>query len=172
MADPIPLNQSSRDIILFLINRDNSTSETFESVSFGTVTPQPNGSLRNTAMVVSAVAGSGRTGSVTVHYNRLDISTLFNVNPLPVPDMVAETSYEFINYLNTTYGIHLNEEDIVLENVTENPYQLKIHANSYAWTGTLNIQITEEDEIPAGTYLNLGNGSLFGVEDGVLLNLA
>lgn len=169
MANPIPLNQSSRDMVLQLFNEDNNAHETFETISFGIPTVAPDNIPRNTQLRVTAVPGKHRSDFVDMYYNRLLISDLFVQSPLVIPVGVYTDTLAVAQYLNETYGLHLDPEDYYLENISTDSFTLTMHPNSYAWKGTLPIRIREEGpDIPPGTYLNLGNGSLFGFFENTL----
>lgn len=139
MADQIPLNQPSRDQVLALINRDNGLNFTFQLIEFAT--PQYFGGDRNTSLEVTAIPGQGLTGSVTVTYNRLDLGLLFQDNPPAVVGNQVDTSTKLADLMNDTYGLMLEEEDIVVEPINGSTHLLKAAPGSYAWIGEVVVQI-------------------------------
>lgn len=136
---PIPINQSSRAQVLALINRDNSRTFTFSQVSLGT--PQPYNGARNTVCILSAVPGSGFFGDWTFYYDRRDLAEIWSQFPAAVVGENVTDTLELIALMNTTYGMQLEEEDIVVEAVTAETHTLKAAPGSLAFIGQVEVEI-------------------------------
>lgn len=67
--------KEEKQIVLDLINFDNQSSLTLDTIEFGlpTISLQTGGQERNTDIKVTAVEGAGYVGSVVVSYNRLSL---------------------------------------------------------------------------------------------------
>lgn len=172
MPEPIPLNQPSIDAVLALLNRDNNSNETFNTISFSPVSVAPLIVPRNSTIVVSAVEGSGRYGTVQVYYNRIDFENAFPINPiyLDVGEDVINTTYDLLPIINQVYNLHLDHEDVILESVIGNTHTIKATSGSYAWLGEIGVDWSGQN-LPSGIFLDVGNGDLFGAEPMTLLNL-
>lgn len=171
MAYPIPLNQPSKSAVLQLLNRDNNTNIGFDKIAFGIPAPAPSGYIRNTKMRVSSIPGSGFKNFVDVYYNRISLAAFFITNPLTIDPIGPDTTYDLLAYLNTNFGIHLDQEDVVLETISSSYVNLKAHPNSYTWIGSVNIQLGQAP-LPPGTFLDVGTGELFGVDSMTLLDIS
>lgn len=112
----------------------------------------------NTSVAVSGKASAGLTGKVTFTYNRLDLSqqlTTLNVTGdinLSIPNdgqtdgTISSTA--LLAPFKTATGVELQEEDIVVENITLTDaavvdYTLKIKAESLKWVGQHAVKLTE-----------------------------
>lgn len=100
--------------LLALINRDNKTNIVAEQVTLGA--PQVNsdaGIARDTKLTLTAVAGKGFKGGVTVWYNRIDLAILFkNVNAnVGLEITEGMTSEALIPLINEKYGTDFEVED-------------------------------------------------------------
>ena len=128
MADILHVSDFTKDekqIVIDLINHDNSIGSgepgahccalTLETVELGLpVTSVTTGEEeRNTDIEVSAIEGSGYTGSVTVSYNRLNIQEFVALRvqsgELKFPIGDAVTFADMIPEINVALGINLTE---------------------------------------------------------------
>lgn len=143
------LSKKSQDLILDLINAANPQMD--EQLSFDIIEfdePAVNTDEdRNTAVLVSAKADTKYAGEVTVKYDRLDIQKLFTDAGYPIVEVNAKgilNSTGLLAELNETWGLALDEDDIVAEALpTELPadYTLKIKPTSFAWLGELTMKL-------------------------------
>lgn len=111
----------------------------------------------NTELEVTSKAGSGYTGAVVVHYNRLAIQGFIAAAGivgdliLPVGDAVKYA--DLLPEINTALGIQIPLEDIVDGDIgtwagTPNEtkvIQIHTNADSYVYTGTLTLTVMAED---------------------------
>ena len=122
--------KSPQQIVLDLINYDNTSNLTLELVSLGlpNVTVD-NANDRNTEIVVSSVEGGGYKGEVTVEYNRLQIQDFVPImvegGALSFPVGDALRFSDMIPEINVALGINLTEADYVDADIGE-------------WAGTPN----------------------------------
>lgn len=114
---------------------------------------------KNTSVTVTGKAAAGLTGTVTVTYDRLDLTqqlTTLNVTgdislSIPNDGQVNGTisSTALLAPFKAVTGVELLEEDVVVEDITltDGPavvdYTLKIKPTSLKWTGQHAVKLTE-----------------------------
>ncbi len=164
MSTSINYSQSSADILLAVINQANGTSETLSTVSFGSPQPMPAGSVRDTSVVVSAVAGGGRTGSVTVYFDRINLNTLFSLQPLYIVATNPQTTWDLVPILNNVFGLGLQTTDILQTNITSNTVTLQADPNSLAYEGSVAATIVPPATSPTISFVtDVGVTDLMGI---------
>lgn len=143
----------SAELVVALINRENSASLTTSLVSLGA--PTVIATDKNTSVVVSAVQGSGYKGTQTVTYNRLDLDDIVTTAGLeakfPLGD--ATTISQLISEFNTLYGVNLSTDDFVdgpLPEFTgalgeEHTFQLEAAVGSLAYIGEVTVTVVGND---------------------------
>lgn len=149
-------------ILLDQINTDNpSHTLTDAQVTFGLPTVSTGGTpARDTEITVTAVAGSGYTGSVILRYNRVDLSTVPGVLNKVFSLGDGTTVADLIPEINTRYGINLQAEDYVDAALPafdgtpneQHDFSVVANADSLVWRGTLVLTVKSED-IPLSTAL-------------------
>lgn len=106
---PDPYNP--REILVELINADDSLNVTVDDVTFGNpqrvTTPSPQ---RNTRLQITANTESGFYGVKTINYNRMHIS---EVGTIEVERGAANNHIALLPAINTKYGLFLTAEDII-----------------------------------------------------------
>lgn len=115
----IPLNKPSDELVIDLINHDNSSASLpVTKVLFGD--PAKNtaeGATKNTTLHIKARKNSGYRDAVDVNYNRLDFAKLFkNVNAFLNVNLPKSTA-DLIAALNTQYGLSLEASDLVVHTI-------------------------------------------------------
>lgn len=151
-------------IVLDLINEENSSSLTLELVEFG----KPfiaSMAEANTELEVTAKDGSGYKGSVTVAYNRLDVQGFVPIMVgsglvLPVGDAVKFS--DLIPEINVALGINLTEGDYVDGDIGEwagtlnetKEIVIPMHAESYVFTGGLTLTLVTDDILLSEVIVN------------------
>lgn len=175
-------SQNPDQIVLDLINHDNSSALTLELVELGL--PLLSGMPEaNTELEVTAVSGSGYKGSVTVAYNRLDIQDFVPImvgDTLVLPTGDAENYSDLIGEINVALGINLTESDYVdgpigewdgIPNETKT-IVIPMSADSWVFTNSLTLTLESEDillsEVIVNTILsglNLPETPLVNIED-------
>lgn len=138
----IPLNQPSRDILYALINRYNGNAYNADAMVIGEATATPPGSPYDTMATVVGAAGSNIPGSNVLYWNRLNIASIFT-SSTSVGIASYETSYDLLSAINAQYGLSLEAEDVILENVTSPTYTLKMAPGSKIWEGQVTLTLTE-----------------------------
>lgn len=148
----VPLNQSSFNILLEVLNQSNSSTLgtllalTATDISITNVTALTVGSIANTSALVTTLPGGRLTPgiSLTVYYDRLDLSTLFSVTP-PSVVMVPESSLDLLIPLNAQFGLALDATDILYEliPVPSTSYTMKALPSSYAYIGQVLVNLIE-----------------------------
>lgn len=103
--------KAPEQILLDLINNDNTSALTTAQVTLGT--PSTSGGAENTSVTLTAVAGSGYSGSQTVTYNRVDIATVPGSRPTEFPVGSATKISDMLPQINAQYQINLTAADIV-----------------------------------------------------------
>lgn len=150
------LNDKSKDRLLALVNEDNAAEMiygplTFDDVDFADpVVDATQGEEVNSTVKITAKADSRFGGEVTAAYQRLDLQKLFDDAGLPEVEVRAvglTNSSEVVSEINETFGLGLDEDDVVFEALPtgEFPieYTLKSKATSFAWIGTLKLILTD-----------------------------
>jgi hypothetical protein len=164
MADIVTnFTEASEQIVIDLINNDNSSALTEALITFGLPTTTTGTSpARNTQVTITAVAGSGYTGSVTVQYNRVDLSTLPTINTsaqtvFSLGDAVNIS--DLIDEINTAFGINLSNAntqnpdfvDGPLPTFTggianeEHPFNVVADENSLVWINQMTLTVQAND---------------------------
>lgn len=129
------------------------------NTTLGAVAAAASGTVPNTSLLITAVAGEGYTGEVTVLYNRLDIQAdVFSVLAPGGATVVNSggamaTVADVVAALNSTYNtltVEILDSDIsndtdALSLVNDaGSVTLTVASTSLAYTGTLAVQITQE----------------------------
>lgn len=150
----IPL--SGAQLIFQMVNRANPSLKlgplSASNVTMGAATPL-NGDLtgKNSKITLTAIPGSGYSGSCTLTFNRLDINQAFiqlGIPALSFQNNSYGTSTDFIDYLNAAHGLNLQASDIVEEvlpaadTVGNISYTLKMDPSCLCFTGQLPLTIT------------------------------
>lgn len=158
MAFASDYTKAPAQIVIDLINNDNSTSLTSSLIQLGLPTAATGGSpVRNTELEISAKAGSGYKGSVVVQYNRLQIQDF--VKPATFPSGLQLPVGDAVNYsdlipeINTALGINLTAADYVdgaigawagTPNETKS-ITITMNSDSLVYLGSLTLTLTSED---------------------------
>ena len=157
----------ANELLLALINRDNGSALTLSLVDLGApAASQEVG--KNTAVEVTAKAGSGYSGAVTVDYNRLNLQT-------DIADVAtgvtlrfglgnAESLADFVPEINAALGINLGADDYIDDDLPEfagtpnevQPASLDAAAGSLAYIGSLAFEIAGND-IALSTVITVTN---------------
>lgn len=150
------LTKAPDQIVLDLINTDNSTSLTLGLVDFGlpTVTAGEN-PAKNTTLTVTAKAGSGYTGSQVVEYNRVSLDTIPVIAAKPATYQLGDATKiaDLIEEINAMYGIKMVPADYVDGDLPtfeglpneEHTVQLVAAADSLIYIGSLVLTLKAAD---------------------------
>lgn len=146
MTDPIPLNQSSKEIVIALINRDNGTTFTEAQVDFDTVTVMPSSFARNTSVRVFAIPGGGFTPSEkTVYYNRLNLATQWeNTVPVVMVNSPSNTA-DLLPAINNIYGLNITLDDVENNTFLTSPHKVKALPSSLVWNGEVDFIVVDDE---------------------------
>jgi len=158
-----------RAIIVDLINETNAGAGMTEALlDFGLPTVPTGTPARNTELTVTAKAGSGYSGSVTLKYNRVDMAEIPGALNVEYTKGDAENISDLIPEINARYGINLQAEDYVdapLPNFTGTPnekidFEIVAAADSLVWRASLILKLASED-IPLSSVIT--NDTLNGL---------
>jgi hypothetical protein len=150
------LTKAPDQIVLDLINTDNSTSLTLGLLDFGlpTVTAGETPE-KNTTLTVTAKAGSGYTGSQVVQYNRVNLSTIPGIAEKEATYQLGDALKvsDLIDEINAMYGIKLVPADYVDADLPtfeglpneEHTVQLVAAADSLIYIGSLVLTLKSAD---------------------------
>lgn len=147
-----------QEIVFDLINEQNGTTldNTLVELGLPTVTTKP-GAAYNTDMTVTAIEGSGYTGSVVLGYNRLDVQGFLFGETLQLPlgdavnvkDLMVEINLKLrTNITDNDYiDAVLSEEIGEWEGLPNETKQLVIqmHPDSPVFIGSLTLTLAAED---------------------------
>lgn len=147
--------QPGLKIVLDMINDDNGTHFTDATVSVAqSVTPP---TTKNSAITVTALPGSGYTGSDELEYNRLDIAAYADIyfeDGLKIQLGDAGSVIDLLDEINTALGTGLAEGvDIADQEIPAwegIPNEVKVIdvavlATSLVYTGTLQFSVDAND---------------------------
>lgn len=152
MADD--LTKAPKEVVIALINRDNTTSFTAAMLDFEI--PTVSAGAKNTEVVAKAVVGSGYRGQKLLEYNRLHLTTsIATPAGKDLTFLVGSSTKlsELIPQLNTLLAINLTAEDYDDVDLPEfvgtpnetHPVQAVAKANSLCYLGSLTITIKAEE---------------------------
>lgn len=146
------------DAIVDLINKNNTL---YHPLTVNKLTPSlPQvavNSTKNTVLTISAVFGSGYTGSVDVYYNRIDLSQLGSA--VEVSSEEAFTVDSFLQAMIDKYGLSIVSEDLLpydvsaIQTLEETTVTLTAHPCSLMWKGTIGVSTAVG--LPSPTTLEL-----------------
>lgn len=163
MAHVSNFTQDPQKILIDLINEDNNTSLSVESVDVALHEEQIV-TEKNTRILVTPKAGSGYSGSVALEYNRLNIQDfvdLYYPEQFIIPLGDTETFLDLIPEIEAGLGIKLTEnldyEDQIIEPWAGIPNETKliqvpILPTSLIYLGELEF-ILDGNDIPLETVL-------------------
>lgn len=162
MADIVTdFTKSAQQIIIDLVNNDNTLALTPALVTFGAPTAATVGGsiTRDTDLTLTAVDGSGYTGSATIHYNRVDLSTVPGSRSTTFPKGDAVNIADLLDEINAAYGINMsNTADPAHADFTDGPlpaftgtpneehtFQFTADANSLVWENSVQLTVHAND---------------------------
>lgn len=141
------ITKSSTNQVFDLINAENSTTFNSGQISLGV--PSVNGDVskdKNTALIVTALGGSGYTGSLTVYYNRLDIGD-FAIRKTPEISLdLVTTKAEMVSAFNTYYSCNITDTEIVdmltpTPTIAGVPYTITATAANLVYYGSITLNV-------------------------------
>jgi hypothetical protein len=158
------LNLENEQILIDLIKVNNPNTAgtlTNQGIEISNVGPNTPGSNRDTRALVTAIAGSGILGNVTIQYNRLDLGVLnHGVSLTFVVDDQLRVG-DILPLINQRFNVRLTLDDIQqgeipdfsFPTVTTRQMVLTARADSLVWQGSLTITVTKPD-YQLGTLIN------------------
>ena len=162
MADIVSdFTKDPKQIVLDLINNDNTSSLTLDLLDFGLPTVTTGASpARDTTLTLTAKTGSGYTGSQTVLYNRVDLATIPGARSTVFQKGDATQISQLIPEINTAYSINLTAADYVdgaLPTFTGAPneqhdFQVVASEDSYVYKNSVTLTV-KADDIPLSSVI-------------------
>lgn len=167
--DTIDYTQPSKKILIDLINRKNGTNLRVQDFSISDPEVDVNAEIgTDTKVTLTPLAGSGYYGVRSQYYTRMNVDTIFGVQPITVQPTTQVSLSEFLPEINAFYGIHLKEEDIYdtaipaydpLHPTAPRSVTLAIRPTSYFFQGSydfvfgiVNNAIAEDDGVTRTYY--------------------
>jgi hypothetical protein len=143
---PHPYIYPSRALVFNLINRDNNTNFNPTDVELQNLRPySKSGDFRNTALDVVGVEEEGMSGTVTVHYQRLDIGDVFANVDLRIRWDGQSDTLAVMKAVNALYGTRFNEDDVDITYFNPNTLPLTVNVQmrdtSLAWVGSVQVHV-------------------------------
>lgn len=141
------------DIIVDLINSTNATSLTKANLTFGAVSVLGSGN-KNTGVTITAVAGSGYTGTRDLTYDRIDLATVPGSRSTEFALGTATMAVDIIPAINAAYQLNLQPEDYendalpTFDGATphdKKPFILRAKAGSYIFRNQVSLLIDGND---------------------------
>lgn len=163
----VDLNQSSKALLVGLLNEEKQLSIIADQVVFSDITA---GNTANTRIKITALGSSQYLGDTDFEYNRIDIESIFgNYSPIIVGDAYAiGSTLDVIVILNEIYGLQLDSNDVIDYPVTDSTHTVVIADESLAWMGQVEVTIINNNPIPSGAVL-LDSGAPFSLDSGSIL---
>ncbi|QNR51822.1 putative virion structural protein [Xanthomonas phage Xoo-sp14] len=141
-----PLAKSGKELILELVNAENSSAITEDQLVFGN--PEATDAEQNTKLNLAAAADAPWNSFVDVNYDRLDLSTLFHGERAEVSVPKAATPADIICHLNYTYGTKFDVNEFTVTPVEDGElpelYKVEALANNLAYSGTFDVFVDLE----------------------------
>lgn len=140
--------KSGIDNVLALLNADNAQELTLEQIAIalpGVYEDELSVNPRNTQIIVSALPGSGITGSQTLRYTRLDLADKA-LEAIELQLTVESTLEEIRVAVAAQIGVALTEvkfdvEDLPVVDAEPVVINLEAVADSYGYIGTLAVTL-------------------------------
>jgi hypothetical protein len=153
-----PLNDTSRRLLLKLINKANSLQlpDTFLDLGDPLPLSPPEQAEygHNTKVLLTANPGATHLGTETVYYDRLDIGQVFQKYPkVPVTQPFAN-SFEALTQINELYGLVIDPNEIVGIQAIDYAVRITIR-DSYLWLPGSYIEVA----------VNINEALLVDIED-------
>jgi hypothetical protein len=152
MDSLIDYTQSPQEILTAMINRENGTTLLAEQLVFGL--PQVSIGPTNTTVTCSGAAGSGFTGTVTLNYNRIAMSSVPGTRTKTFTAGNAVLISALLPLINELYAINLRSSDILdgplplFEGLTPGevkPFTLTVTTSCLVYQGSVNLYIRRRD---------------------------
>lgn len=139
----------SVDLLIDLINTDNSLSLKKSDLTIGAPANNTDSTHnRNTIVKLTAKDSAAFEGSANVYYNRVAIASVLKAAMSYEVAASGVTTSTLLPLINKQFSVDLTEDDVVVESIDTSTlpktYTLKAAANSYAFTGTVDISLTAE----------------------------
>lgn len=147
MSSTHPYSGKSKDRLTSLLNAANTAARS-ENVDFTYGTPEAiasNGTLENTKVLLTPVAGTPYYGAVEAYYTRLPITVLGNLPSGELAPVVVENvpfyTHDILPQINAALGLDLTTDEVVndLFMNRETSYTLTISDKSLAWTPSVYV---------------------------------
>jgi hypothetical protein len=137
------LAKTSKVLLLEEINLKNGNQFAITDLDFGipAVTTEQS---RNTKVRINSSANSQYSGWQDVWYNRLDIDELFRrfgASIVELPSGGVNNYLDVLHLLNLTYGLAIQDDEVVDTPIVNNQIDLTIAPRSLAFYGRLKIKL-------------------------------
>lgn len=122
---------------------------------------------RNSKVIITPNNGN-LTGKRTIHYNRLDLATLFaslNVTALVLAGNET-TTHDVLPLILAQYNVNLLPEEIINEPIIGDNIVIRATPSALGWTGFYNVS-TDADDLYV--VMGLDDGSGFILDNGAFL---
>lgn len=151
MATEVPLNQTSENAVIELINIDNDLYLSKADVVITNVRTNPNptvgsdGMVRDTIATAVAVKGGNLKNNVDVTYHRLRADVIFSKVTTVIAPNHQVTTADLLPEINKMYTLQLQENDIIpaVIDLRNLPFTTEIvfKSNNPAWVGKFPVII-------------------------------
>lgn len=173
------LTQTSTDIFLGLLNNDNGTQFTTDTIRIGTPVVNPEPTIARDTRVVIYGINSYDDDNMVLFYDRLKIETLPSIadsdgTTIPILARIgtAVTIADLLSSISEEYEINIQPEDIVSKNIDMSSgavNTLLFAQDVLTWQGELGLLVLKDNEyVPdivdaegVSRYLCVGDDSSF-----------
>lgn len=141
-----PYIYPSRALVYNLINRDNGTYYNPTDVRLENLRPySKTGDFRDTALDVVGVDEEGTSGTVTVHYARVDIGKAFAKVDLQISWDGQSDTLSVMQAINALYGTRFDADDVEITYFNPNTLPVTVNVqmrdDSLAWVGSVPVRV-------------------------------
>lgn len=148
--------KSAKELVYDLIVAQNPSLAdkgiTIDKLQFGTpahitaTDPDPEKYTRlNTNLDVTGIVAQGAFGKIGVTYRRLDVAHLFENVVISVDGTGVSKASDLVPLIQAKYNWLIDATEIYATESMTTPekHNLRFNGSSYAWTGTLEVYLTE-----------------------------
>lgn len=155
----------SKDRLFNLINKDNKNNQygiviNDTDIELGTPTPLTEED-KNTELVINSKPNTRTIGTVTLRYNRLDLSGLKDLADIPI-SIEGDTinSASVVEQINNVYGCNISVEELEEFTVEEVDYEgslitLRAKSDSLAWINEIELLVKLDQGLLSDVFTNI-----------------
>lgn len=183
----------SQETLFFKLLKDHS-NVFFDEESYSIESISDSNGNKNTEIVINGVNAAGYDGTVTLTYNRFNLTDFFapeivyfdktdtdlildpqgltrvrnSVDRINMEDLSMHQA--IVDLLSTTHGLYIDLSEVDIVTNSETNYTVSAKSDSIVYSGSFTFANISE-YIGQGNFLDTGNGSVFGLNDTEVFDL-